>query len=308
MSGDAAAGAGKQRNFGIGRGISTFVGVAVGVLAIVGALLLVAWVLSQKVAGPNLPQVDTNIALPILAVCAVITLLGVLSLVAIGFRLVGLGDEKQALGLPDGSIRSVIALSLIVLFAIFCVYLYSTLSSPGRLESVTGLTDATVKSFEQSLPPGAFVSDVVSGPNHTVLFHAGLSQASNDFAKQILTLMGTLVTAIASFYFGSAAVASAVAQVNPPATPSPKPGSFSPTSGAHATSITLTILGSGLGGVDGVYLKDASGTSTASVKPTTATDGYLTVNLALPATAGTYQVICHAGGKEYPVPGSLAVQ
>ena len=45
----------------------------------------------------------------------------------------GLSDKSQALALPEGSIRAVIALSLVIIFAILTVFLYGTLASGTQL-------------------------------------------------------------------------------------------------------------------------------------------------------------------------------
>ena len=57
-------------------------------------------------------------------------------LVARTFR----NSGPEALGLPEGSIRAVIALSLIVLFAILAVDLYANVSTGGRLNTVQNLS------------------------------------------------------------------------------------------------------------------------------------------------------------------------
>ncbi len=65
-------------------------------------------------------------------------------------------NEKHALGLPPGSIRAIIALTVIVSFVLLALYFYLTADTASR----------------------------------------------NDLAKTVLTLLGTLVVAVSSFYFG----------------------------------------------------------------------------------------------------------
>src|SRR5205807_3929303 len=48
--------------------------------------------------------------------------------VAAGFSAMKLTDPKQALGLPEGSIRAMIALVLIMIFIIFGIYLFRNVS------------------------------------------------------------------------------------------------------------------------------------------------------------------------------------
>src|SRR5205085_5790756 len=50
----------------------------------------------------------------------------------------------------------------------------------------------------------------------TVLYRDTRDPASQDFAKQLLVLIGTLVTAVSSFYFGAKAVSEAQAAPDPP--------------------------------------------------------------------------------------------
>lgn len=138
--------------------------ILIGVL-LVGALLGVSgWELIKVRAA----DVNSAVVLPLLAIGGLLALLIVLALVSVFFQTLGLADRAQALALPEGSVRAVIALGLIVLFAILSIYLYASL----RTE------------------PSA-------------------SAVGVDVAKQILTVVGTLVTAVASFYFGANTVASA---------------------------------------------------------------------------------------------------
>jgi hypothetical protein len=139
--------------------------IVLAAVLLVGALLGAAgWALitAQKSDASNV------VILPLLAIGGLLALLIVLGLVAVLLETIGLANKDQALALPEGSVRAVIALGLIVLFAILAIYLYASIS--------------------KSPPPEA---------------------VSVDFAKQLLTIMGTLVTAVASFYFGANTVASA---------------------------------------------------------------------------------------------------
>jgi hypothetical protein len=61
---------------------------------------------------------------PIVAVAALLALLIALALMTLSAAALNLSDRAQALGLPDGSIRAIIALGLIVLFAVISIFLY----------------------------------------------------------------------------------------------------------------------------------------------------------------------------------------
>src|SRR5438270_234466 len=62
------------------------------------------------IAGHYMGDVEENVRLPLLTIVGVIVLLGAMTFVAIAFSALELSDKSQALGLPDGSIRAVIAI------------------------------------------------------------------------------------------------------------------------------------------------------------------------------------------------------
>jgi hypothetical protein len=145
-------------------------------LALGGGALVVfvlVWVM-LKFTGTD--ATSTIVGLPLIVIVGVIVLLIVIALVTFTFSVLGLTSKKEALGLPDGSVRSIIALMLLVLFSILAIYLYNSVAEG------------------KSADPNA--KDAV------------------DIAKQLITLLGTLVTAVASFYFASNAVESAHAKAH----------------------------------------------------------------------------------------------
>jgi hypothetical protein len=137
------------------------------VLAAVAAAFV--WTSTNLVNAP-----EVRVALVI--VLGVSVLMTLLFLMAAGFRQMGLDDRQQALGLPAGTIRALIALILILLFAIIGVYLFS---SVGQFSS-TG--------------PGA--------------------QDGARLAQQLLTTIATLVGAVSGFYFGTAATTQGITVAN----------------------------------------------------------------------------------------------
>jgi len=169
-----------------------------------------------------------TVGLPILAIFGIMILFGALALTATLFARLHLEDRKQALGLPEGSIRAAIALSLIVLFAIIAILLNQTISNP---VTVTGVSESAKESLQRdfpqrviaviptcdanpSAPPtvGAQPTDskAVACPgggatHYTVLLVAPVASESTDLAKQLLVLIGTLMTSVVSFYFATRA-------------------------------------------------------------------------------------------------------
>jgi|ERR1041385_4030225 hypothetical protein len=158
--------------------------------------------------GWTLQGLADELRLPLLIVAAVAGLLTSLALIVAVFALYQLADRKFALGLPDGSIRAVVALLLIVLFSALTIFLTIRLKQTNAGEPVV------------------------------------------DFAKQLLTILGTLMTSVTSFYFGSRAVSdgtraakdnptdtepsSGITTAEPPLSPEPSPDK---TAGKDTTEI-----------------------------------------------------------------------
>jgi hypothetical protein len=286
-------------DFRKGKRTLAFVGVVVAVLLIVTVLVGVAYSLSRGIAEPE-------VALPVLAVSSIILLLGTLSIVSIAFALFGIDDRSQALGLPEGSIRAVIALSLVVLFGILAVYLYANMSA-GTVANVPGLSDQQAKSFLASLSSGQLVSDVPDGKGvHTIFFRSGPDLASTDFAKQIMTLLGTLVTAIASFYFGSRSAAQPAPQTDNGGS-SPVPSQISPSTAPRGTSQSLSLGGSNLGTIDQVKLKLGADEILAKNVLSNASKVTFDVDIPTDAPLGAWDVVPSAKGVEYGLATAFAI-
>jgi hypothetical protein len=189
------------------------------VAAIMAIVLLVliglGWYSASNHSTPEL-------SLPILAMAGIVGLFIAVALVAIAFSAFGLSDSKQAMGLPEGSVRALIALSLLVLFAILSVFLYVSLASEKQIGA--NLSAADVKKFTDALTPEqrSTVTVRVSGsaagtpatPTYSMFLQDASSQARQDIAKQLLGIIGTLLSAIAGFYFGAGTVSSTVDKTN----------------------------------------------------------------------------------------------
>jgi hypothetical protein len=168
--------------------------------------------------------------LPILAIFGIMILFGALALISALFANLGLSDSNQALALPEGSIRAAIALALIVLFAIISIMLYQSVSKP---YVIPGLGEQEKSEFVKSQaerviavvlepcatsPTGAGAAgasaskagdtSVKCAPENlrfSVHVRQPPAQESTDLAKQLLILIGTLMTSVTSFYFASRA-------------------------------------------------------------------------------------------------------
>jgi hypothetical protein len=67
--------------------------------------------------------------LAVLLLTGVIGLLTAITVATVFFHGLSLSDRAEPLGLPRGSVRAIIALSLILIFALVSIYLYSSLSA-----------------------------------------------------------------------------------------------------------------------------------------------------------------------------------
>jgi hypothetical protein len=166
-------------------------------------------------------EIRMEVVLPILLTSGVICLLASLALVALSLTSVGLSDKSQPLGLPQGTVQAVIALSLILIYVITSVHLYRQLN--GDVSQIVGLTQAQLADIPSQEIVSSKPSQVGEG-----LFDVErrlANAASQDFAKQMLTTISTLVVAVAAFYFGTRAVEGARERVEPPTLRILSPGS-----------------------------------------------------------------------------------
>lgn len=145
----------------------------------------------------------------VLLVAGLVSVTLLLYLGTIILRTAGLSSKKEALGMPEGSIRALIAMSLILMFAIIGVtVLYSGMG--GEPIQSNGISQAELERLENVQIIAISVVDPAASPGterFNVTARPELSPAGHDFGLQLLTTVSTLVVAVAGFYFGSRAVA-----------------------------------------------------------------------------------------------------
>ena len=143
-------------------------------------------------------------------------LFGALALVSTLFERLGLSDARQALALPEGSIRAAIALALIVLFAIVSIMLYQSLSDskpyvitgvakPAMTAMLQESTNRVIAVVPECRPAAALDDRPVDCATYAVHVAPTRGREATDLAKQLLILIGTLMTSVTSFYFASRA-------------------------------------------------------------------------------------------------------
>jgi hypothetical protein len=301
--------------------------------------LLKGLVASQGVGPQDASQQGVGL-LPLLAIGGVVMLIIMLTVVAMIFSILGLTNKEQAMGLPEGSIRAVIALSLIVLFAILSVFLYQGVSMSGPLNTVENLTDeariqfirdhATARDIQSAVAKDKKTGEELvvkdkdgkplSNPDGTPKYlynvsYRSANATSDDFAKQLLVLLGTLMAAITSFYLGAGTATSAAGQTAVLANPQPTVSGITPTSVSIANNgpvIRLQIMGANLNVITHVKIVRAgdqpiTGTSVGS-SPTSVTCNIAVSTATTPPGGAPWDVVVDDGGtKSATLAGALTI-
>ena len=264
--------------------------------------------------------VPNELSLPVLAIAGVVALLGSLALVAVSFSSVNMADKSQPLALPQGSVRAVIALSLVVLFAILTVYLFSSLNGPQQFDAVATCLNAAQSAQVVSNPPSSeplirrpdqsCTGFDAANPLYDVVVQHPLSPAGIDFAKQLLVMIGTLVTSVASFYFGSKAVGEArdvAAGLNvQPVLHGVEP----PTLTQGGQDQSLDLLGTGLNGARQVQI--TRGRDQLNAISVTSNDNRVHAKFNVPDTApvggnGWDVTVTDGQGRSFRLPAAVTI-
>jgi hypothetical protein len=195
------------------RAAARTIGLAIGPIVIFAVALIALAVEAYYFLGlgPNDIHTSPEIALTLLLVMAIVVLLiTIAGFVALLQRL-GVIVQGQPLGLPEGSVRAIIALSLVLIFAIMAVFIFYQTKNP------TTYVSNGVSSDQLSLLPKDEVVQIVKDPSgtFTVTLAHNTSTFGQQLGQQLVTLLGTLVTAIAAFYFGANTAAGAASGRQP---------------------------------------------------------------------------------------------
>lgn len=190
---------------------STGVVIAIGLLLLIGGF---TWILaSGRVATSN----------PFWFVGLLVIFAASLTCVSIAFKWMGLCSENEAFSLPQGSIRTLLAIGIMVLFVVFGLDALNTDGSAVPRSVVSPQTAEVAM-----VPPGTTVAAEVrryaemgvlavpqaaaapepgaAAPPQTLrLLRVEAKKPSEvaDMQKQLLTTLITLLTTVIGFYFGS---------------------------------------------------------------------------------------------------------
>jgi hypothetical protein len=275
-------------------------------LVIAAVVVFTGWYIWHSAGG-------LEVTLPLIIIIGVVVLLIVLGLVTVCFSVLNLANAGQPLGLPEGSVRAVIALMLLVLFAIVAIFLFDSVSKSGKIESIANQTAEQVGDFLTKTAQVISVQPALDAGKpelrYTVYYRLP-NPASDDIAKQLIVLLGTLVTAVSSFYFGANSVQSAVAKRDaaPPTEVPARPGptGFDPASLTRDGSPQkLAITGSNLASVNKVELRKDGTSISATIKGATANRVDCLIVISSNQTSGDWDVFVDDGKGELKAPDPI---
>jgi len=158
--------------------------------------------------------------LPVALIAGIVVLACTITVLLLVVARLGLASRDHELGLPAGSVRALLALTFVLLFFILAVFLFVNAKSLTEFQS-TGLTQEQVDAIAPDRLVAVTAVDNPEGPTlYNVTQLVDDEEISGDLARQLVTLVGTLVASIASFYFGANSVQKAfeVAQGSIPGT------------------------------------------------------------------------------------------
>jgi hypothetical protein len=185
---------------------------------LVAAIVILLAAVGGFIIFANLPQLlltEPYIAM-VLLVAGFVSVTLLLYLGTIIMRTARLGTPGEALGMPEGSIRALIAMSLVLIFAIIGLTVLFT-GLGGETIVSKGLSAADIDLLENVQVLGMTLVQPAASPNPAlfdVTVRPELSQAGHDFGLQLMSTVSTLVVAVAGFYFGSRSVAQATKTSN----------------------------------------------------------------------------------------------
>jgi hypothetical protein len=188
-------------------------------------LLVVAGVVLYKFHFPELwskGRLGEALSLSAVVLVGLALVVMLMSVLVIVYSVIGVADATQALALPEGSVRALIAFSLVLIFVCLGAFLYnsvneSALSPGGKANGVTEAQLADLKTqfvvaYEPARNPNGSVQTETDGKNqlYNATYFIKPNKDAEDFAKQIFTTLATVFVSVISFYFGSSTTTAAV--------------------------------------------------------------------------------------------------
>ncbi len=190
-----------------------------------GVLLLVAigWSFYKFYPASNLGTTAEALTMSAVVLVGLVLIVLLMALLVIVYWFLGLANPTQALALPEGSIRALIAFSLVLVFVCMASFLYNSVNTVELSPGVRPLTKITevqltelktqfVVAYEPARKADGSLETDADGktPLYNATYFSKRSSEADDFAKQIFTTLATIFVSVISFYFGSSATSAGV--------------------------------------------------------------------------------------------------
>lgn len=155
------------------------------------------------------------VSLAILILVGLAAFVGIMNFLSFSAYCVGIGDPKQPFGLPDGTVRAILTIAFIVLVGVLASFLltHSDSRAPYVKDAIVfkGLPAADAQALQQRLSaeglavivPSAAAVGGEPARSDVQFFARNDYRLADDVAKQILTILSTILAAMIGFYFGA---------------------------------------------------------------------------------------------------------
>jgi len=173
-------------------------------------IAFVTWMAFHPPAKPSVAFDFATVALLILVGLA--AFIGLMNFLSFCAHWIGISDPRQAFGLPEGTVRAILTVAFIVLVGVLASYLLT--HSEGRVSFakdpivIKGISEADAQQLVLRLSSeGLAVAVAGTGSNpgtRDIQFFARSDyRLADDVAKQVLTILSTILAAMIGFYFGA---------------------------------------------------------------------------------------------------------
>jgi len=150
-------------------------------------------------------------------------IVALIAALAIFYAVIGVADAKQALALPEGSVRALIAFSLILIFICLGSFLYKGVGGPDlwvvqtldcqTQKQIDDLNKNFVVTYQPTTNAKCPVNADTANPKaqqFAATYYQKHNKDGDEFAKLMFNTLSTLLVGILSFYYGSKATSSGV--------------------------------------------------------------------------------------------------
>jgi membrane protein YdbS with pleckstrin-like domain len=178
-------------------------GIAVIFLLVIGGVLIMAF---RHDGAGSFASVASLILVGLAA------FIGIMNLLSFSAHWMKITDDKQPFGLPEGTVRAILTIAFIVLVGVLTSFLLSNTNRPPFSDKsiiiATGVSASAAALLEQKFMPEGVITimkdTTAENATSTVRFLPRIDYRQNDeIAKQILTILSTILAAMIGFYFGA---------------------------------------------------------------------------------------------------------